>query len=53
MDAVAIAKIVKGTETETDAEFELVSVIRRKPHQGQPASENELLRQSSLKELSS
>lgn len=28
MDAVAIAKIVKGTETETDAEFELVSVIR-------------------------
>lgn len=28
MDAVAIAKIVKGTETESDAEFEMVSVIR-------------------------
>ncbi len=28
MDAVAIAKIVKGSETEADAEFEMVSVIR-------------------------
>ena len=28
MDAVSIAKIVKGTETESDAEFEMVSVIR-------------------------
>lgn len=28
MDAVAIAKIVKGSETEADAEFEMISVIR-------------------------
>ncbi len=28
MDAVAIAKIIKGTETESDAEFELLSIIR-------------------------
>ena len=28
MDAVAIAKIVKGSETEADAEFEMLSVIR-------------------------
>ncbi len=28
MDAVGIAKIVKGTETESDAEFEMVAVIR-------------------------
>jgi hypothetical protein len=28
MDAVAIAKIVKGSETESDAEFEMHSVIR-------------------------
>lgn len=28
MDAVAIAKIVKGTETESDAEFEMIHVIR-------------------------
>ena len=28
MDAVAIAKIVKGTETESDAEFELLSIVR-------------------------
>ncbi len=28
MDAVAIAKIVKGSETESDAEFEMTSIIR-------------------------